>query len=169
MMTYLLPESRFDDNTAKSRYGVAYLRSICGQAGVGFVETSSDEDKDAIDCQVSLGPSHVYVQVKCSDKFRIDGGATATWPAEQHWRERWRSKANPVYFILVLVDKVDRVKWLEHPDDGTFHRSAAFWTMVNAIADDENIVIDKANRFTVQTLCDWEVDLRRRFRPIGGG
>jgi len=166
VMTRILPEAAFDDNTSKARYGPAYVRAVCSQAGVKFSETSADEDRDAVDGTIDLGPATVYVQIKCSDQYRIHGGPTATWRAEQAWREHWRHKILPVYFILVVVDKVDRTKWLEHPDEGTFHRSAAFWAQVNGIGDDENVVVPKSNRFTVETLRGWQDDLEKLFAPL---
>lgn len=50
----------------KARYGVAYLRSVCAQAGVGLSETSADEDVLAIDCDVKFAEGVVGVQVKCT-------------------------------------------------------------------------------------------------------
>ena len=51
--------SLFSDTGCKARYGVAYLRSICSQAGVMMTETDPDEDAIAIDCTLNLGVGSV--------------------------------------------------------------------------------------------------------------
>jgi hypothetical protein len=58
--------STFTDNARKARYGVAYFRTICAQAGVSFTETSADEDNMAVDGLVSFARSSSRVQLKCT-------------------------------------------------------------------------------------------------------
>lgn len=159
------PFSDLDERSSKSRYGVAYVRALCGQAGVSSQETSPDEDGKAIDLTVDFCEAGVGVQVKCSSTFRINGGATATWPAEHHWITKWNSRMTPVYCVLVLVDPIEQARWLDHRADGTWHRSAAFWTRVNHLRVGDNIVFDKRHRLTVQTFAQWHKELLDAFRP----
>lgn len=44
----------FTDNGRKARYGAAYFRAICAQAGVAFTEASIDEDVMAVDGSVDF-------------------------------------------------------------------------------------------------------------------
>ncbi|WP_103348897.1 hypothetical protein [Amycolatopsis sp. CA-128772] len=67
-----------DANRAKSRFGVAYVRAVCSQAGVGFQETSPDEDVLAVDGCVEFEIAAARVQIKCTGQFRLKGGSTAT-------------------------------------------------------------------------------------------
>ncbi|GAA0534848.1 hypothetical protein GCM10010172_14920 [Paractinoplanes ferrugineus] len=99
-------------NGSKARFGVAYLRSICSQAGVGFTETSIDEDVLAIDGKVEFGVADARVQVKCTGRFRINGGGTATWPADDSWWKKWHACKVPVYFVLLVLDPDEQEQWL---------------------------------------------------------
>ena len=51
-------------NGRKARYGAAYLRAVCAQAGVLMSEGSMDEDVLAFDCTVGFPDGDVRVQVK---------------------------------------------------------------------------------------------------------
>ena len=54
--TTLTPDGR------KARYGVAYVRSICAQAGVNLQETSPDEDVLAVDCDIKFSGGGAHFQ-----------------------------------------------------------------------------------------------------------
>jgi uncharacterized protein DUF4365 len=146
-----------DTSRAKSRFGVAYVRAVCSQAGVGFQETSPDEDAPA------------RVQVKCSGQSRLKGGSTATWPIRESWRQRWQRSGVPVYFVLVIVDPDDQVSWLHHQDKATLHRAAAFWVRLDTLPDGQNIAVPKAQRLTADTLRSWAEDVRASFDGSAGG
>jgi hypothetical protein len=91
-------------NGAKARFGAAYLRTIFSHAGVGFMETTIDEDVLAIDGKIEFAMGDARVQVKCTGQFRIDGGTTASWPAEETWWIKWhRSKVPEAYAKLRLL------------------------------------------------------------------
>ena len=47
------PDGRLDTSVRKALYGVAYLRSICSQAGITMQATEADSDVLAIDCNVN--------------------------------------------------------------------------------------------------------------------
>ncbi|WP_166659143.1 DUF4365 domain-containing protein [Labedaea rhizosphaerae] len=158
-----------DTNRAKSRFGVAYVRAVCSQAGVGFQETSPDEDVLAVDGTVAFEIADARVQVKCTGQFRLKGGSTATWPIDESWRKRWNRCGVPVYFVLVIVDPDDQVAWLHHQDEATLHRAAAFWVRVDKLPDGQNIVVPKAQRLTADTLRLWADDVEASFDPSRGG
>ncbi|MBY8873732.1 DUF4365 domain-containing protein [Micromonospora sp. PLK6-60] len=154
-------------NACKARYGVAYVRTVCSQAGVGFSETSPDEDYLAVDGLVSLPVAPVSVQIKCSSQFKI-AGRSATWPAEVEWREKWQESLLPVYFVLVVLDVDDRADWLYHDETGTMHRAAGFWTRVDQQAGPGNINVPKTQRLTSETLDLWAKDVFGCFAPVEG-
>jgi hypothetical protein len=63
-----------DTNRAKSRFGVAYVRAVCSQAGVGFQETSPDEDVLAVDGNVEFeiapaGTGEMHRAVPAQESF----------------------------------------------------------------------------------------------------
>jgi len=154
-------------NGAKARYGVAHLRAICSQAGVAFVEISVDEDVMAFDGLVSFADVDVRVQVKCTGGFRINGGRTASWWAEEHWWQKWRTK-NPLYFVLVVMDPDVQPEWLDHRPDGTLHRAAAFWTRVDRAAASASVVVPKDQRLTAATLRLWYAETLTGYGDGGG-
>jgi hypothetical protein len=156
-------------NGAKARFGVAYLRSVCSQAGVGFTETSIDEDVLAIDGKVEFEIAEARVQVKCTGKFRINGGETASWPADPGWWRKWHVSKVPVYFVLLIVDPDDQHSWLNHQFDGTLHRAAAFWVRVDHMAEGASITVPKRQRLTADTLREWAADVDACFDPHGPG
>lgn len=158
-----------DTSRAKSRFGVAYVRAVCSQAGVGFQETSPDEDVLAVDGSVDFEIAPARVQVKCSGQSRLKGGSTATWPIRESWRQRWQRSGVPVYFVLVIVDPDDQVSWLHHQDKATLHRAAAFWVRLDTLPDGQNIAVPKAQRLTADTLRSWAEDVRASFDGSAGG
>ncbi|WP_405635268.1 DUF4365 domain-containing protein [Streptomyces sp. NBC_00056] len=155
------------DKACKARFGVAYVRAIFSQAGFPFKETSPDEDAMAVDGDVDFLSASARIQIKCTSQFNISGRgrASATWPAEVHWRERWNKCKIPVYFVLVILDHDDRQKWMSHHPSGTDHKSAAFWVRVDGIGQDENVVVPKAQRLTIETLNQWEEEVEECFSP----
>ena len=159
----------FESNRAKARFGVAYVRAVCSQAGVGFSETPIDEDVLAIDGKVDFAEAPVMVQIKCTGQYRIDGGHTATWPADVKWREKWKKCRLPVYFVLVMVDPDEQARWLEHDLTGTFLRAAAFWVRVDQESEGSGITVPKSQRLTANTLREWFSDMDASFAPARGG
>lgn len=146
-------------NGAKARFGAAYLRSVCSQAGVGFTETSIDEDVLAIDGEVNFEIASARVQVKCTGQFRINGGETATWPAEPGWWAKWQKSKVPVYFVILMVDPDEQHRWLDHQLDGTMLYAAAFWVRVDQMSESPGIRVPKEQRLTADTLRLWAADV----------
>lgn len=156
-------------NGAKARFGVAYLRSICSQAGVGFTETSIDEDVLAIDGKIEFAVADARIQVKCTGKFKINGGQTATWPADSHWWSKWHGCKVPVYFVMLVLDPDDQPRWVQHVPEGTLHRAAAFWVRVDQMSESSGIVVPKNQRLTADTLHEWAADVDACFGLQAGG
>jgi Domain of unknown function (DUF4365) len=150
-------------NACQSRYGVAYLRSVCAQAGVGLNETSPDEDVLATDCDVQFREGNVRVQVKCTSGYDI-AGRSASWPVKDHWLRAWGSAKLPVYLLLVIVPKTIS-DWVEHQEEGTFHRTAAFWRRLRMEEIGSRLHIPKTQRFSESTLMQWHADLLTVFVP----
>lgn len=153
------------DNACKARYGVAYLRALCSQAGLPLSETSPDEDAQAIDCMILFRRGIVFVQVKCTSQFTL-GGKTASWPMDLHWQQSWEALQHPVYFVMVIVEDGDPAAWLRHPADGTFHHAAAYWTRVDINTPTTSVRIDKNQRLTTDTFHRWSLDLSACFAPM---
>jgi hypothetical protein len=144
---------------------VSYVRAVCAQAGVGFQETSPDEDVLAVDGDVKFREASVGVQVKCTSTLKI-GGRTASWPLEPGWVRKWAEARLPVYFILVIVEK-DISKWIDHRGAGTLLRAAAFWKRITPAELSSSISIPKAQRFTADTLPIWRTELLSCFGEGG--
>ena len=164
------PLGTLSPNGSKARFGAAYVRAVCSHAGVGFTETTIDEDVLAVDGQVDFAISPARVQIKCTGKFRISGGKTATWGAEESWFGKWNQSMIPVYFVLVVVDPDNQLTWLHHQDDGTLHTAAAFWVRVDQLSDQSRITVPKSQRLTADTLTIWasEVSASFGFGNLGG-
>ncbi|MEV8639296.1 DUF4365 domain-containing protein [Streptosporangium sp. NPDC051023] len=159
--------STLSPSGSKARFGLAYMRAICSQAGVGLNETSPDEDALAVDCDVCFSIAPVRVQVKCTSQFELHG-KSASWPIEIAWREKWNKSKIPVYLVLVILSYDERKQWLEHPKNGTFHNAAAFWVRVNNLpAGETRLDIPKNQRLTAETLQVWESDLEACFYGLG--
>jgi hypothetical protein len=158
-------------NGAKARFGAAYMRAICSHAGVGFTETSIDEDVLAVDGKIEFAMGDARVQIKCTGHFRINGGETATWPADEAWWQKWHKSKVPVYFVLVMVDPDIQQSWLDHLVDATVCRSAAFWVRVDQMSEGPSITVPKTQRLTAATLADWAADFDSCFddQSSGGG
>lgn len=158
-----------EDKGQKARYGVSYIRNLCAQAGLGFNETSTDEDALAVDGDVKFRAAAVGVQVKCSSQFKIKG-KSASWELEDHWFDKWHESSVPVYFVLVIVPS-DCLEWLTHSDDGTMHRTAAYWVRVDTMdrPDNGRLSIPKSQRLDVQSFQAWHSDLMSAFTSPGGG
>lgn len=156
-------------NGSKARFGAAYVRSVCSHAGVGFTETTIDEDVLAIDGTVDFAVSPARIQIKCTGQFKIAGGQSAGWQADETWWGKWHRSRIPVYFVLVVVDPDDQLVWLEHNDEGTLNRAAAFWVRVDQLSDRSRIRVPKNQRLTAGTLTQWAAEVNACFRPDGLG
>ena len=122
----------------------------------------------AVDGTVEFAAASARVQIKCTGQYRITGGKTASWHAEESWWGKWHRSRIPVYFVLVVVDPDDQLALLEHQDDGTFHRAAAFWVRVDQLPDVCRIRVPKSHRLTAATLTQWAAELAAVFMGPSG-
>jgi hypothetical protein len=151
---------RLDPNRRKSRYGVAYLRAVCSQAGVPMDETSPDEDIHAVDCRLNFPEMPVPVQVKCSSRHEL-GGRDPFVDVTAEWAQKWRQQVVPVRLVLVVVPE-DCATWLRHDRDGTWHPTAAFWV---AVTGDElgRVHLPTRQRLTAETIEEWHAEVLAQF------
>lgn len=155
----------FTDNGRKARYGIAYLKTICAQAGVTFVETPADEDVMAIDAEIRFPRLTSRVQVKCTSKYKL-AGRSLTMALEPTWVHAWEESECPVYFVVVVVPQ-SIPEWIEHAATSTKHRAAAYWVRFDNAVHTKSISVPKSQRFTIATLHEWKADVDRLFDEVG--
>lgn len=150
----------------KGRYGVTYLRNVCAQFGVGFKETSTDEDMLAIDGTIEFPALGIRVQVKCTKKDFNQSGYIS-WQVKEAWKKKWEQSMVPCYFIVVRVPESPS-DWIDY-DDGsaTLHRTTAHWTKIDVPDLGASIRVDESNRLTPTTLEQWNTELVSRFSGSG--
>lgn len=154
------PTGMLDENRRKARYGVAYVRSVCSEAGVPMSETSPDEDVYAIDAHVRFPELDVPLQVKCTSKLTVTG-VSASIASDPAWLQKWRMSLLPVYLVLVIVPK--RAAWLRHDKGGTWHATAAFWVRVTG-HETGRIQVPKKQRLTRLTFDAWRAETLSHYR-----
>ena len=153
----LYPIATLTANGCKARYGIAYLRAICSQAGVGLTETAPDEDVLAVDCAIEYAESSVRVQVKCTSNWKISG-SSITYEIEDGWVRNWDKNFGPVYFLVVLVPpKIE--EWLNHHPNGTYHATAAYWVRLEKGKVGKTLTVPKDQRLSVDTIATWHEDM----------
>lgn len=123
-------------------------------------ETDPDEDIHAVDCQLQYPEFAAPVQVKCSSRHDL-AGRDPFVDVTGDWARKWAAQVVPVRLILVVVpDECET--WLQHPDDGTWHPTAAFWLDVSG-GESGRLHLPKTQRLTAATLDAWHADLLARF------
>lgn len=149
------------------RFGVAYVRAIMASAGVGFDETSADEDVVGIDGKIAFRPGDVRLQVKASVNPRTNAAGEPVIPVEpRHWA-LWAQNRLPTYGVLVILeDCVDDAYWMDTSAAGvTQVPAAAYWARLNGPTVTQTsgmIVFPQSQRFTVDTV-------REIFDELQGG
>jgi hypothetical protein len=152
----------------QARYGVAYLRSICAQAGYGLSETSADEDVLAIDCTLETRGIGIRVQVKCTTKAFSHRTRELSWHVQDHWRKRWSTSHIPVYFVVVKLTSAVPQRWISHESDSTSHGAAAYWVAVDPGAIPNRVRVPGSNRLTADTLSVWDKEVAALFGGSSG-
>jgi len=151
--------STLSPNARKGRYGIAYFQNVCAQFGVGFDETSPDEDVLAIDGSVQFPALPVRIQVKCTKKSFGSAGVLS-WPVTAEWKTKWSRNIGPAYFVVVQVPTDVPGDWIDYDDaDITTHRSTAYWAKIDPTSMGASITINRTNRLTAETLASWNADL----------
>jgi len=156
----------YSDNGRRGRYGVAYVRTLCAHAGVGFIETSPDEDIDAIDATLKFGRASAEVQVKCTGIFKVGTGA-ATLPLEPAWVAKWASTYHPVFVVLVKVPTLIP-EWIESKPTSTNHRTVAFAKRFDRTLHTTSMKFSKADQLTAETLYDWRDEVYDFYESLAG-
>jgi len=156
----------YSDNGRRGRYGVAYLRALCAHAGVGFTETSPDEDIDAIDATLKFGRASAEVQVKCTGTFKVGTGA-ATLPLEPAWVAKWASAYHPIFVVLVKVPTVIP-DWIESTPVSTNHRTVAFGMRFDRTLHITSMKFTQADQLTAETLYDWRDEVYDFYESFAG-
>lgn len=108
----------------KARYGIAYLRAMCSQAGMPMSESSLDEDVLATDCLVQFQEAPVFVQVKCTSVPVLGAGNDVLVRLKPEWCQKWAKCRLPVYLVVVVVGGSSE-EWLTHRPTATLYASAA--------------------------------------------
>lgn len=151
--------STLSPNARKGRYGIAYFQNVCAQFGVGFDETSPDEDVLAIDGTVQFAALPVRIQVKCTKKA-FGPNDVLSWPVTEEWKSKWAKNVGPSYFVVVQVPSDMPGDWIDYNGaDITTHRSTAYWARIEAATIGASIAIARTNRLTAESLASWNDDL----------
>ncbi|MGO4785511.1 DUF4365 domain-containing protein [Cryobacterium sp. W22_MBD10_FK3] len=157
----------FSDNGRRGRYGVAYLRALSAHAGVGFHETPSDEDVDALDVILRFGRASAEVQVKCTGGFKV-GQGSATLALESAWVEKWAGSYHPVFVVLVKVPPAVPA-WIESKQTVTNHRTVAFGKRFDRLHHVKTMKFTKSDQLTAETLYDWRDEVYAFHEAQQGG
>jgi len=163
----MLDHKTLDLSAAVGRYAVAYVRKVCAQAHIGFVETSAGEDVIAVDGLIQYPSADLRVQIKGSTgpSLQVQNGQLS-FAVEEAWRKKWRRNGLPTYFIYVLMEH-DIAAWFAYNPSDTLAGAYALWARVDDLADDAtHVFFDRADRFTAETVGAWFQDLNVGY---GGG
>lgn len=153
----------------QASYGMAYVLNVCAQFGVGTLDTKQDQDVNAIDTAIDFGAAAMRIQVKCTTADFTKRDPHISWPIEPTWVTKWRENLLPTFLILVKVPHDPR-DWLDYDtDDETLHRAAAYWVQINNLPDPApaSLIIPRTNRFTPETVRDWNALLQGGFTQGG--
>lgn len=159
--------STLSPNAQKGRYGIAYFQNVCAQFGVGFDETSPDEDVLAIDGTVQFPALPIRIQVKCTKKV-FGPRESLSWPVTEEWKTKWARNFGPAYFVVVQVPNDVPGDWINY--DGastTMHRSTAYWARIDTKSMGSSISVQRSDRLTAATLAAWNADLLSCFSEEG--
>jgi hypothetical protein len=144
---------RFTDNGRRARYGAAYVRALCAQAGAGFNETSVDEDVMAVDASVDFARMPVRVQIKCTSQFKVSGNKL-TLSLEPGWVTNWSDSDTPVFVVVVKVPSLVP-DWLTFNSAFTRHNTVAYGRRFIAATDLTSMSFDANHRLTAESIYDW--------------
>ncbi len=152
----MLDHRTLDLGAAVGRYAVAYVRKVCAQAHIGFVETSAGEDVLAIDGLIQYPYADVRIQIKGSTGPSLTPQqGQLSFAIEDKWREKWERNGLPTYFIYVLMER-DVPDWFQYDPSYTLAGAYALWARIDRLPSDAtHVIFDRAERFTAATVSDW--------------
>lgn len=157
-----------DLNARKGRYGAAYVSDVCAHFGVPVSENKPDEDWNAIDMSIAFECSDIRIQVKCTASSFTARDPHLLIPVEDAWVEKWSRNKLPAYMIAVHVPD-DPSTWVDYDsDDLTSHFTAAYWARIDQLVPGQcrSVQLPRANRFTPQTLREWNAYLDGSFEVV---
>lgn len=157
-----------DLNARKGRYGAAYVADVCAHFGVGVEENRPDEDFLAVDMGVQFTAGTIRVQVKCTASNFSSKDPHLTIPAEKGWVEAWSKSILPTYLIAVQVPQDPQI-WVNYDGDHeTYHATSAYWARVDQLdwSQAHSVQLPIVNRFTPETLRDWNSELQALFKVV---
>ncbi|WP_374228006.1 DUF4365 domain-containing protein [Rhodococcus qingshengii] len=137
-------------SSRKSRYSLAFISSLCAQAGLRVSETRQDEDVHAIDMSVEYPESSVRLQLKCSSSMQMTR-KFETISCDQYRIDRWRDNAGPVFIVLVVVPD-NHYDWIADEDRSTLHRTHAYWAQYDPNSTRKSVRVYQENRVTLDVV-----------------
>lgn len=152
----MLDHSTLDLPAAVGRFAVAYVRKVCAQAHIGFIETAPGEDVLAIDGVIQYPKVDVRVQIKGSTQPSLaPQTGTLSFAIESKWREKWARNGSPTYFIYVLMER-EINSWFEYEQTNTLAGAYALWTRIDNLSEmATHVEFDRTQRFTADTVGAW--------------
>lgn len=159
-----------DKSAAVGRYAVAYVRKVCAQAHIGFMETSPGEDVLAVDGLITYQSVDVRVQIKGSTKpSLVVPNGKLRFAIEPKWREKWRLNVNPTYLIYVLMERQVEA-WFQYDPTSTTAGAYALWTRIDNMAGDvTEVEFNRSQRFTSATVSTWSEAVLNGYGEVGAG
>ncbi|GAA1725912.1 DUF4365 domain-containing protein [Aeromicrobium alkaliterrae] len=152
----MLGHSTLDLSAAVGRFAVTYVRSVCAQSHVGFVETSSGEDVLAIDGLIQYREGDLRVQIKgTTQKSLTPQTGTIDFAIDEKWRDKWLRNGKPTYFIYVLMEK-HVPAWFDCQPTLTHAGAFALWARIDNLSPAAtHVQFDRTQRFTADTVGAW--------------
>lgn len=153
----LAPHQELSRSLRQARYGVAYLRAVCAQAGVKLVETSPDEDVSGVDCLLSFPQFDTRVQVKCTARRLGSTTGTLSYHIGEKTFRKWARNQSRTYIVVVIVPE-NSDAWADFDvDDETPAHCAAYWAEVDRdrTAEPWTVQVERGRRLTPETLASW--------------
>lgn len=162
----MLPHQTLWATARTGRFGVAYVRSVVASAGVGFDETTADEDVLAVDGTFQFDVAPIRVQIKATKTQSFNGNDEIKVQVTDEAWAKWQTAILPEYAVLVVIGEPDEAAWLNQSRPGvTDVPAAAYWTPVSGpdvTQTSGSLTFSQKNRFTVDTVSEI-------YRSITGG
>lgn len=149
------------DSDRTGRIGVAYMRALCAQAGVGCSETTPGEDHLAIDMKVEFQQGDVRVQIKSGSQEPLSDGSISI-SVKDSWISKWTANMLPAYLVYVRLPGKDWPTILTHEPDTTKWNAYAYWARVDCLKSSP-IHLAPKNRLTIDTFMQWQSDIIANF------
>ncbi len=117
------------------------------------METSIDEDVQAVDATVDFSRMPVRVQIKCTSQYQV-GNRSLTLPLEPNWIEKWTDSDTTVFVVVVKVP-ASIPDWIEHDVSRTLHRTVAFGKRFEETVHTSSMTFTQADKLTGDSIYAW--------------